>query len=121
MCKNLVEKGNLEKPLIIYNRTAHRAISLKEQIGHCLVADSIKVAVSQSDIIFSCLTNDAAVNATFDAALCLDLKGKLFVDCSTTTPETTAALAKSLTAAGAGFVAMPGRPHVIATKLVIIS
>src|SRR4051812_7966829 len=48
-----------------------------------------------------------SVNETIDEALKGDCKGKLFVDCSTVHPETTASLAKKLTSAGAEFVACP--------------
>lgn len=33
MCKNLVEKGNLDKPLVLYNRTKKRADDLASQLG----------------------------------------------------------------------------------------
>ena len=51
MCKNLVDKGNLTQPLIIYNRTAQRAQDLSSKIGHSRVANSISEAVSSADIL----------------------------------------------------------------------
>jgi len=109
MCKNLVEKGDLSKPLIIFNRTKKRATDLSKKLpsGKSEVASSIEEAVSKSDFIFTCVGDDAAINETIDAALKGDVKGKLFVDCSTVHPETTDALAKKVTGKGAEFVACP--------------
>jgi 3-hydroxyisobutyrate dehydrogenase-like beta-hydroxyacid dehydrogenase len=109
MCKNLVEKGNLDKPLIIFNRTQKRAIELSESLpsGKSIVASSIAEAVSKADIIFICVGDDAAVNDTIDTALKETTKGKLFVDCSTVHPDTSEGLAKKITGFGAEFVACP--------------
>ena len=110
MCKNLVEKGKLDKTLIIYNRTKKRADDLAEKLGagNTKVAGTVDDVVAGSDIIFICLGDDKAVNATIDTALQQDVKGKLFVDCSTVHPDTSNALAKRIGEKGAEFVAMPG-------------
>lgn len=109
MCKNLVEKGQLDNPLIIFNRTAKRATDLKSTlpIGKSIIASTLGEAIFKSDIIFTCLGDDAAVSETIDTALKSDVKGKLFVDCSTIHPETTEELAQKITEAGADFVACP--------------
>jgi len=109
MCKNLVEKGQLDRPLIIFNRTQKRATDLNKSLpsGKANVASSIEEAVSKSDIIFTCVGDDAAINETIDTALNSSLKGKLFVDCSTVHPDTTEGLAKKIIGAGAEFVACP--------------
>jgi 3-hydroxyisobutyrate dehydrogenase-like beta-hydroxyacid dehydrogenase len=109
MCKNIVEKGGLDKPLIIFNRTHKRAVDLCEKLasGKSIVASTIEEAVSKSDIIFTCVGDDAAVQETIDSALKSNVKGKLFVDCSTVHPDTTNALSKKITASGAEFVACP--------------
>ena len=109
MCKNLDEKANLDKPLIIFNRTKKRAEDLSKSLGagRSTVASSIGEAVSQADIIFTCVGDDKAINATIDKALNVNIKGKVFVDCSTVHPNTTEGLAKKITAAGAEFVACP--------------
>jgi len=109
MCKNLVEKGNLDKPLIIFNRTKKRADNLSKSLGagKSTVATTIDEAVSQADIIFTCVGDDKAINATTEEALKGSVKGKLFVDCSTVHPDTTEGLAKKITTAGAEFVACP--------------
>lgn len=108
MCKNLVQKGNLEKPLILWNRTASRTVELSERIGHSIVAETVEEAVAPADIIFSCLTGEIAVNATFDKLFKTDIKGKLFVECSTVLAAHMNELAKKVEAAGANFIAMPG-------------
>jgi 3-hydroxyisobutyrate dehydrogenase-like beta-hydroxyacid dehydrogenase len=109
MCKNLVEKGQLDKPLIIFNRTERRATDLSKSLpsGKSTVASSVEDAVSKSDIIFTCVGDDAAINETIDTALKGNAKGKLFVDCSTVHPDTTEGLAAKITAHGAEFVACP--------------
>lgn len=111
MCKNLIEKGNLEHPLIIFNRTAQRATDLIAKLpsGKSSVASTINDAVSKSEIIFTCLGDDAAVRDTITLALKEGVKGKLFVDCSTVHPDTTNELAGMIEAQGAQFVACPGK------------
>lgn len=108
MSKNLVLKGNLEKPLILWNRTASRATSLSERIGHSSVAETVEDAVSRSDIIFSCFADEQGVFETFDAALKIEVKGKLFVECSTVRPENIDKINKNVRDAGADLIAMPG-------------
>ncbi|EXJ80827.1 hypothetical protein A1O3_07111 [Capronia epimyces CBS 606.96] len=107
MCKNLVEKGNLSEPLIIYNRTAQRAQDLSAQIGHSTVASSPVEAASKADIIFYCLGDDAAVLSTLGEILKTDVKGKVLVDCSTVHPDTTTQESKMIEEKGGSFVACP--------------
>lgn len=110
MVKNLVEKGEYQAPVIIYNRTPARAENLASTLpeGKVKVVTSIADAVKESDIIFTCVSNDQAIEETIDAALKVpEAKGKLFVDCSTVHPDTTNKLAKSINGAGAEFVANP--------------
>jgi 3-hydroxyisobutyrate dehydrogenase-like beta-hydroxyacid dehydrogenase len=109
MCKNLVEKGQLDMPLIIYNRSQKRSDDLSESLpfGKSTVATSIDDVVSKSNIIFTCVGDDTAVNDLIDQALKGNVKGKLFVDCSTIHPDTTEGLAKKINDAGAEFVACP--------------
>lgn len=109
MCANLVSKGNLDKPLILYNRTQKRSDDLCSKLGSSKtkVAPTIPEAVQNSDIVFICVGDDAAVNSTVDTILSLDVKGKTIVDCSTVHPDTTNALESRISAAGAEFVGMP--------------
>lgn len=110
MVKNLVEKGEFTGPIGVYNRTTSRT----EKLVSSLPADKAKVvtsiadAVNNADIIFTCVGDDKAMEETIDAALkAPEAKGKLFVDCSTIHPDTTEKLAKTITDAGADFVACP--------------
>ncbi|KAF7858023.1 hypothetical protein EAF04_009379 [Stromatinia cepivora] len=109
MCKNLVEKGQLDKPLILFNRTTQRAEDLSKSLpsGKSTVSSSIADLVSRSDIIFTCVGDDAAINETIDEGIKNGASGKLFVDCSTVHPDTTEGLAKKISAARGDFVACP--------------
>ncbi|KXT15062.1 hypothetical protein AC579_1499 [Pseudocercospora musae] len=110
MVKNVVEKGEYSGPVVIYNRTAARAEKLVSTLpeGKAKIVTSIADAVKEADIIFTCVSNDAAIEETIDAALKVpEAKGKLFVDCSTVHPDTTDKLAKTINDAGAEFVANP--------------
>lgn len=109
MCANLVAKGKLDKPLVLYNRTQKRSDDLSAKLGadKTKVASTIPEAVNDSDIIFICVGDDAAVDDTVDTILQSNVSGKLIVDCSTVHPDTTNALEKRITAAGASFVGMP--------------
>lgn len=110
MVKNLVEKGSYAAPLAIYNRTTARAEKLASTLpsGKTKVVTSIEDAVSQADIIFTCVGDDKAITDTIDTALkSPDAKGKLFVDCSTIHPDTSNKLAETINNAGAEFVACP--------------
>lgn len=109
MVKNLVSKGNLSSPLILYNRTKSRTTALATTLPHSTkIASSIPEAVGPSSIIFTCLGDDAAVSETLDQALeSSDVAGKLFVECSTVHPDTTRKYAALLEERGASFVACP--------------
>ncbi|KAK7927938.1 hypothetical protein PG985_004936 [Apiospora marii] len=110
MSKNLAEKGSLDKPLLVYNRTKKRADDLVAKVGSdkAEALDSVEDGVKRSSIIFTSLSNDQAVEELYASILQSGgLKGKLFVETSTIHPDTTERLAKSLIDAGAEFVASP--------------
>ncbi|SPO05059.1 related to gamma hydroxybutyrate dehydrogenase [Cephalotrichum gorgonifer] len=111
MVKNLVEKAPLLDSLIIYNRTRARAETLRSTLpdpSAVTIAESVADGVSAADIIFTCLSDDAAVTSTLETALqSATVAGKVFVDCSTIHPDTTSALGKLVAAAGSDFVAAP--------------
>ena len=109
MCKNLAEKGDLESPLIVFNRTAKRAADIASALGSKVqVAETIEDAAKRASMIFICLGDDAAVSETVEKILQQDVTGKLIVDCSTVAPDTTNRLAAKINAKGAEFVACPG-------------
>ncbi|KAM5465660.1 hypothetical protein MauCBS54593_006435 [Microsporum audouinii] len=109
MVKNLTEKGSLSKPLIVYNRTQPRAIDLAKTLSQQIIpVSTVKEAVEKATIVFICLGDDAAVESTIDDALkSTEVKGKLFVDCSTIHPDKTRRLAQLLETSGASFAACP--------------
>ncbi|KAM3430823.1 hypothetical protein MY4824_007456 [Beauveria thailandica] len=109
MCKNIVEKGNLDSPLLIYNRSRQRAVDLSQKLpaGKTEVVESLVEAVAKADVIFTCVANDAAVSQTIDTTLQADVAGKLFIECSTIHPDATQATADKLLGRGAEFVAAP--------------
>jgi 3-hydroxyisobutyrate dehydrogenase-like beta-hydroxyacid dehydrogenase len=122
MVKNLVQKGQLTSPLILYNRTISRTIAAAESLGNCTVASSIAEAVQPADIIFICLGSDVAVEQTIQAALDSgDIADKLFVDCSTVHPDATRRINEALLARGAAFVACPvfGAPDMAEAGMLI--
>lgn len=116
MVKNLVEKGNLAKPLIIQNRTRGRSDKLAEELGKdkVVVVSDVQEAVQKSDIIFTCVGDDAAIRETFSKVASIDITSKLFIECSTVLPDTTNELAELVEGKGASFVASPvfGAPAV---------
>ncbi|KAI9843218.1 MAG: hypothetical protein M1838_002731 [Thelocarpon superellum] len=116
MCKNLVEKGDLSKPLIIFNRTAKRAqdLSAKLPSGTSRISTDMVKAVTESDIIFTCVGADQDILEVLDIISrgCSMVK-KLFVDCSTVHPDTTTKVAKIIDGHGAAFVACPGNTLIL--------
>lgn len=105
-----MEKGDLDKPLILYNRTKARAEDLSQKLGtsKTKVVDNVSDAVKTADIVFMCLGDDASVNTTVDAILQEDVKGKVIIDCSTVHPDTTNGLEQRINEHGGEFVGMPG-------------
>ncbi|KAI0142786.1 NAD binding domain of 6-phosphogluconate dehydrogenase-domain-containing protein [Xylariaceae sp. FL1272] len=109
MCKNLVEKGNLDKPLILYNRTKKRSEDLAATLpaGKTEIVDTIEEGVKKADIIFTIVSNDAAVQEAVTTILKSDIKGKTVIDCSTIHPDTSKQIAEDILAKGGDFVACP--------------
>ena len=109
MARNLVEKGNLSQPLIVFNRTTKRAedFAAARPAGKVKVVSSMDDAVKASDVIFFCLGDDKSVQDAVAQYIANEVSGKLFVDCSTVHPDTTNGISKALTSKGAEFVASP--------------
>ncbi|KAF3911050.1 hypothetical protein AA313_de0203673 [Arthrobotrys entomopaga] len=121
MVPNLAKKYPHEKPLLIFNRNNTKsqelADSLQKEGTTVVVAESIADLVQKSDVIFTCLANDAAMTQTVDAAIASgDVAGKLFVDSSTVAQKCTDSLSELLLSKRAKFVAAPvfGVPAVAA-------
>lgn len=59
--ENLLYYGNIEKPLVIYNRTKEKGHKHSLRLGNYQDAESILAAVSASDIVWQCLQGQEAV------------------------------------------------------------
>ncbi|WQF78933.1 Putative 6-phosphogluconate dehydrogenase, NADP-binding, 6-phosphogluconate dehydrogenase, domain 2 [Colletotrichum destructivum] len=92
-------------PSLIYtNRTLSRGDSLKE-LG-AIPAETVGEVARKSDVIFSCVSNDAVLQDTANEIIKSgDITNKIYVDCSTVHPDTSAAISKQITEAGGQFVA----------------
>ena len=103
MCRNIVEKAALDGlPLLLHNRTPQRAIDLKASLpdGKAEVVTDLAQGVAKADVIFTCVANDAVVQETLDAAIASgNIKGKLFIDCSTIDPATSLSIADAVQSA----------------------
>lgn len=110
MVRNIVKKGKFTGPVVIFNRTFSVTENLVSEFdsSKAKAVKTIPEVVKESDIIFTIVSNDAAVEETIDAALATpESKGKLFVECSTIHPDKTNELAEKVTKAGAEFIACP--------------
>ncbi|KAL2816682.1 6-phosphogluconate dehydrogenase-like protein [Aspergillus granulosus] len=124
MSENLLRYGDIEKPLVLYNRTREKAEAHSSRLGNCQVADSVANAVLFSDIIWLCLQDQKAIEETFQKILSTDIRGKLFVDSSTTSPEMVDSIAQRVSDGGGHFVAVPvmgGPPLAISRSLTCIA
>ncbi|KAI3559673.1 6-phosphogluconate dehydrogenase [Colletotrichum abscissum] len=98
-------------PNLIYtNRTLSRGDSLKD-LG-AIPAETVSEVAKKSEIIFSCesikVSNDAVLQETTNEIIKSGhIKNKIYVDCSTVHPDTSAAVSKQITEAGGQFVAAP--------------
>lgn len=101
MAKNL-EKAGFQ--LSVFNRTAEKAADFKER---SIVQNTISDVVKNSDIIFTMLTNDAAVKTVYEEVLTQDISGKLFIDMSTISPEATNDISSAVKIKEAGFLDAP--------------
>ncbi|KAF8243325.1 NAD(P)-binding protein [Wilcoxina mikolae CBS 423.85] len=112
MARNISQKANLSKPLIIQNRTTQRAHDLAASLDNpssVQVVESVQDAVGPADVVFTSLGDDASVKDIYESMLKTPggVNGKLFVETSTVLPETTNEICEKVLAAGAEFVASP--------------
>ncbi|RBQ79301.1 hypothetical protein FVER14953_21267 [Fusarium verticillioides] len=90
MCLSLVQRGSLDKPLLVYNRTQKRCDDFVTQVGSA----NAKTYSAVLDIYESMVQEG-------------DVGGKLFVECSTISPELVDKIAKLMIDHGAEFVSSP--------------
>ena len=101
MAKNLEKAGF---PLSVYNRTISRTNDFEEKSKVC---ESLFELVDNSDIIFTMLTNDDAMKAVYNELLEQDIAGKLFVDMSTISQETSIEISNALIIKEASLIDAP--------------
>ncbi|KAF1971185.1 6-phosphogluconate dehydrogenase-like protein [Bimuria novae-zelandiae CBS 107.79] len=124
MSKNLAEKGNLDKPVTLWNRTHTVASDWAATIGpRTNAVEDLVEAIEDANMVWSCLATQDAVLSCFNRILETNVRGKLFIESSTVTPEALNKLAERVREAGAEFISMPvfGEPNVaMAGKLVTV-
>ncbi|OXM86559.1 NAD(P)-dependent oxidoreductase [Paenibacillus rigui] len=111
MATNLHKAGY---SLVVYNRNREKAREL-EALGSVRVASSPAEAAGQADIVFTMLTDDAAVEEVYlgaqgIAAACQTAeanKPRIVVDCSTIYPVTSQKLAEQLSSLGVDMLDAP--------------
>lgn len=110
MAGNLAAKcDGATTPLRLHNRTHGTAVTLAAEVAHAVACERLDDAVGGADIVWSCLVDEAAVVAVYEEMLRRDVvAGRLFVECSTISPQGADALAARVTEAGGTYVAMPG-------------
>ena len=100
---------NLEKagfPLTVYNRSLGKTVSFEN--GKTAIAKTIGELVHQSDIIFTMITNDAAIEVVYNEILALEnIEGKIFIDMSTISQKLSIATAQKIKSKGADFLDAP--------------
>jgi len=122
MLGTLATKYNTESPILVFNRNNTRseefAAKVNSEHGEKLaVAPSLGDLVQKSDIIFSIVANDAAIKETVQTAIDSgSIKGKLWIDSSTVSPDTTNEISELIISKGGRFCAAPvfGVPAVAA-------
>ncbi len=103
MCLNLVKAGF---EVTAYNRTRQKA----EAIKGAKVADNPSDLCGNSDIVFTMVANDAALNEILfskDGIISNLKKGQVLVDCSTTSIKLTEEIANECQKKGAIFIDAP--------------
>jgi 3-hydroxyisobutyrate dehydrogenase len=101
----LMETGN---KLTVWNRSADKIKPLAD--AGAAVAKTPTELASAAEVIVTILTNSAAIEAVYHAPQGLlsgDVKGKLFIEMSTVSPEVEVALAEKVRAKGAAYVECP--------------
>ncbi|WP_077435946.1 NAD(P)-dependent oxidoreductase [Sphingobacterium sp. CZ-UAM] len=101
MAKNLEKAGF---PLAVYNRNIARTTDFAAQ---STVYSEVTDLIEASDVVFTMLTNDEAVEEVYGKILEQPISGKLFVDMSTIAQDVSINLANKVKAKGAAFLDAP--------------
>ncbi len=71
---------------MVYDTRTQMAQELAAEL-HCAATDNLSEVTRQSDVIFTVVSDDAAMRAIFRGGLLKGAKGKLFINCATLSPE----------------------------------
>ncbi|MGF1448185.1 MAG: NAD(P)-dependent oxidoreductase [Opitutales bacterium] len=87
MARRLHERGHAVTA--VYDRHVENAQALAAELG-CAAPDTLAEVTRQADILFTVVTDDAAMRRIFTAKkdnLLTKAKGRIFINCATVTPE----------------------------------
>ncbi|WP_396169076.1 NAD(P)-dependent oxidoreductase [Flavobacterium sp.] len=103
MASNLLKAGF---PLTVFNRSIDKTKPFENTAA--TIAENLKELVTQSNIIFTMLSNDEALEQVFDEILGMDkIEGKLFIDMSTISEQLSVSIAQKLKQKQASFLDAP--------------
>jgi 3-hydroxyisobutyrate dehydrogenase len=103
MAKNLEKAGF---SVSVFNRTTEKTKPF-EGTG-ATISSSVSELVADSDIIFTMLSNDAAIQATYDEIFKIEsIEGKIFIDMSTISQQLSESIAKKVKEKGGSFLDAP--------------
>lgn len=103
MAKNL-EKAGFE--LSVYNRSADKTVAFEN--SGVTIFHRIDELVENSDIIFTMLSNDTAIQDVYNNILTLEaLENKIFIDMSTISQHLSETVSEKIKKAGASFLDAP--------------
>lgn len=104
MATNIINGGY---PLTVYNRNLIKTKSLSD-LG-AQVASDLSTLTTNSDIIFTMVSDDEAVNSIYldQDGILENAKDKLFIDMSTIKPDTSIIVATAINKAGGHFLNAP--------------
>jgi len=103
MASNLLKAGF---PLTVFNRTIDKTKPFENTAA--IIAKNLRELVAKSDIIFTMLSNDEALEQVFDEILGMDkIEGKLFIDMSTISEQLSVSIAQKLKQNQASFLDAP--------------
>src|SRR5213594_4254216 len=70
----------------VYDLNTAAAQALAQELG-CPAAEQLQQVTKSSDVIFTVVTDDKAMKKIYNGGLLSRVKGKLFINCATITPE----------------------------------
>lgn len=100
MARRLSDLGY--KVTVVYDQHTTLAESLAAELG-CSSAKSLPEVTAGSDVIFTVVTDDAAMNGIFsgEESLLVGAEGRLFINCATVSPAAHESAAKAAAEVGA--------------------